>query len=112
MLQTCRQNDLACRYGGEEFVILLPDIDQSGAEALAEQVRAEIESLRIPHVDSPVSPWVTISLGGVTQVPPESQDEPELFCIADAALYQAKRQGRNRVIWSIPTEPCIKPVVS
>lgn len=107
-----RSGDFVARYGGEEFVILLPDIDQSGAEALAEQVRAEIESLRIPHVDSPVSPWVTISLGGVTQVPPESQDEPELFCIADAALYQAKRQGRNRVIWSIPTEPCVKPVAS
>ncbi len=107
-----RSGDFVARYGGEEFVILLPDIDQNGAEALAEQVRAEIESLRIPHVDSPVSPWVTISLGGVTQIPPESQDEPELFCIADAALYQAKRQGRNRVIWSIPTEPCVKPVAS
>lgn len=104
-----RSSDFVARYGGEEFVILLPELEQEGARALAEQVRREIEALRIPHLESPVSPWVTISLGGVTQIPPESQEDPELFCIADAALYDAKHQGRNRVVWARLDQPCLKP---
>lgn len=107
-----RSSDFVARYGGEEFVILLPEIDRTGAKSLAQQVRLEIEDLRIPHVDSPVSPWVTISLGGATQIPPEAQEDPELFCIADAALYVAKHQGRNQVVWAEPEAPCIKPVAA
>lgn len=101
-----RSGDFVARYGGEEFVILLPDVDREGAIALAEHVRVEVEALRIHHVDSPVSPWVTISLGGVTRIPPDNQDSPNLFCAADVQLYEAKRQGRNRVVWAPPDMPC------
>ncbi len=97
-----RPGDFIARYGGEEFVILLSEVDHAGALALAELVRREVEELHMPHEDSPVSPWVTISLGGVTQVPPEHQETPGLFAIADAYLYEAKHQGRNRVVWAPP----------
>jgi diguanylate cyclase (GGDEF)-like protein len=109
-----RSGDFVARYGGEEFVILLMDVDQDGAKALAEHVRREVEELHMPHEDSPVSPWVTISLGGVTQVPPEHQEAPGLFAIADAFLYEAKHQGRNRVVWAPPgtVESGVRPIQS
>lgn len=97
-----RSSDFVARYGGEEFVILLPEVGQAGAQGLAEQVRQEIEGLRIRHQASPVAPWVTISLGGATAMPQDAQEEPELFCTADASLYQAKHGGRNRVAWALP----------
>ncbi|NTV94473.1 MAG: diguanylate cyclase [Thiobacillus sp.] len=97
-----RSSDFVARYGGEEFVILLPEVDREGAHALAEQVRAEIELLRIPHPHSPVQPWITISLGGATETPDDGQSESELFSVADSALYEAKRTGRNRVVWATP----------
>ncbi len=105
-----RSGDFVARYGGEEFVILLPDVDRNGAHALAEQVRQEVEALRIPHPDSPVLPWVTISLGGATRIPQENDEESDLFCVADSFLYEAKRSGRNRVEWAPENSRCqIKP---
>lgn len=97
-----RSSDFVARYGGEEFVILLPEIDRDGAHALAEQVRRDVEALRIPHGHSPVAPWITISLGGATMTPENSQEEQTLFGIADTFLYQAKHDGRNRVAWAPP----------
>jgi diguanylate cyclase (GGDEF)-like protein len=101
-----RSSDFVARYGGEEFVILLPEVDQEGAQALAEQVRQEVAALRIAHPNSPVVPWITISLGGATEIPADTQTEPQLFCVADAHLYQAKRNGRDRVIWAPPASLC------
>lgn len=92
-----RAGDLAARYGGEEFVVLLPGVDRAGALALAEQIRAGCEALALAHPDSPVAPVVTLSLGVAACVPGQDGSVEALLEQADAALYQAKQAGRNRV---------------
>lgn len=98
-LQRCvkRSTDCVARYGGEEFAIILPDTPLIQARNLAEEVRAHIESLKIPHSSSPVKDYVTISLG-VSWTIPHKKDGVDLFIQqADRALYIAKERGRNRV---------------
>jgi diguanylate cyclase (GGDEF)-like protein len=95
-----RPGDFVARYGGEEFVIILPEIDTAGAQALAEQMRAQIEELHIPHAEASF-PWVTISVGGATVIPSENEIDSEFFCRADSRLYDAKHAGRNRVCWAM-----------
>ncbi len=95
-----RPGDFVARYGGEEFVILLPGIDSEGARNLSEHTRADVEAEHIPHAVSEVAPWITISLGGATRFPRDSTPSPELFCLADTYLYEAKHSGRNRVAWA------------
>ncbi|MFM2483328.1 diguanylate cyclase domain-containing protein [Celerinatantimonas sp. YJH-8] len=94
-----RPADIAFRYGGEEMGCLLPDTDQEGAQALAEQLRDHIEQLHIPHVRSKVSDSVTASVGFVTLSPTRLMqvDEKQLIRHCDQMLYQAKHQGRNQV---------------
>jgi diguanylate cyclase (GGDEF)-like protein len=90
-----RKADLAVRYGGEEFAVLLPDTDLHGAMVIAEQIRRSVMDKNITHSGSP-SGHVTISLGCYSFVP-TGLDSMEVFVErADAALYQAKHSGRNR----------------
>lgn len=101
-----RAGDLAARYGGEEFMLLLPATGAADAAVVAETARAEIEALGIPHPDG-ASPSVTASFGVATFVPdrsvPEVAGGPDrLVSAADAALYSAKRGGRNRVEVAAP----------
>ncbi len=93
-----RPGDLVARYGGEEFVAILPCTDRQGAWMIAEVMRARVEALQLPHRASPVADHVTISLGVVSQVPKNVGDPDELQEAADKALYQAKHDGRNRVV--------------
>ncbi|ERT05429.1 diguanylate cyclase domain protein [Lyngbya aestuarii BL J] len=93
-----RPNDLVARYGGEEFVVLLPDTDQEEAIAVAENIRAAIKALNIPHSASEVSDRVTVSIGISTCIPCESQKPYILIEGADMALYRAKQQGRDRFV--------------
>lgn len=95
-----RPGDFVSRYGGEEFVMLLPGIDSEGARILSEHARADIEGEKIPHALSEVAPWITISLGGATRIPQENGESSELFRLADTYLYEAKHTGRNRVAWA------------
>ena len=92
-----RAADLAARYGGEEFVLLLPDVELAAALQLAEEVRAGCEALAIAHPDSGVGGWVTLSLGVAVRTPAVGDDMLALVEEADAALYRAKHEGRNRV---------------
>jgi len=93
-----RAADLVTRYGGEEFAILLPETDGEAARTLAESIREYIESLRIPHPASPLQ-HVTVSIGLASLIPPRDSTNTEEFVrAADAALYDAKRGGRNRVV--------------
>ncbi|MFK3796476.1 diguanylate cyclase [Pseudomonas sp. NPDC088444] len=89
-----RPGDLAARYGGEEFMVVLPETDLRGAYALAEKIRIAIESL--PPYASETHP-VTVSIGVASQRPRSGDKQPQLLADADTALYQAKRNGRNRV---------------
>lgn len=92
-----RPADLAARYGGEEIALLLPNTVGSGAIAVAEQVRAAIESLGIAHSGLGGIDRVTVSVGVATAIPSPDVGEESLLAAADAALYRAKRGGRNRV---------------
>lgn len=94
-----RPGDLAARYGGEEFILLLPQVDANAAKRIGNDIRASVEALHLQHPDSPVGPYVTISLGGMTITPTDGLVDPLFFQQADAALYKAKSAGRNRVVW-------------
>jgi diguanylate cyclase (GGDEF)-like protein len=91
-----RSTDLFVRYGGEEFAALLPNTDAAGAIAVAESIREAIRDLAIPHEQSDVSSIVTVSMGIASMVPCCEKSPNELIVAADRALYDAKRQGRDR----------------
>ena len=93
-----RPDDLVARYGGEEFVVILPETDCAGAVKLAETLRSSIENLKLTHEKSSVSHFVTISLGVSTTIPDPGDSPDRLISKADQALYQAKKEGRNRVM--------------
>lgn len=95
-----RAEDFVARYGGEEFVCLLPGVEREGLALVAEQLRAAVEALQIPHGASATSPWVTISLGAALCQPSPDQPPGSLIDAADAQLYTAKTRGRNRVCLS------------
>jgi len=92
-----RPADLVARYGGEEFAIILPDTPTHAALTLAEDIRKHVESLAIPHETSDVTRHVTVSMGVSGTLPVTGIPVDELLNQADTALYQAKRNGRNRV---------------
>jgi two-component system chemotaxis family response regulator WspR len=94
--QLKRPADLAARYGGEEFALLLPDTDLAGALRVGEACRAGLEQLALPHPGAPRG-LVTMSMGVACIVPGEDDSLEDLIARADAALYEAKRTGRNRV---------------
>lgn len=91
-----RPLDSACRYGGEEFALILPETSRDGANTLAECVRNAVASLQ-HQVGEEVVP-VTISIGTATLFPQRDSSPTSLVKLADQALYQAKGEGRNRVI--------------
>ncbi|GAB1369554.1 hypothetical protein MASR1M42_21060 [Azonexus hydrophilus] len=96
-----RAQDLVARYGGEEFVCLMPECDHPASQNKAEELRAAVVALGIPHADSPTANCVTLSIG-VAVMQPNGENAPEaLIAAADAALYEAKRNGRNRVTASL-----------
>ncbi|EAQ65523.1 regulatory component of sensory transduction system [Marinomonas sp. MED121] len=92
-----RSSDLVARTGGEEFNIILPNTNLDGAYMVAKKVLAAIEALQIEHRGSDVSNVVTVSIGVSSIIPVASFSSRGLMLAADQALYQAKREGRNRI---------------
>ncbi len=92
-----RVSDVAVRYGGEEFAVLLPNTDSAGAGVIAGKIRASVQAKAIPHPASAVDRLVTISLGVATVIPDPSSEPSLLLAKADEALYRSKANGRNRV---------------
>jgi diguanylate cyclase (GGDEF)-like protein len=93
-----RPFDLVARFGGEEFVLLLPETDANGAVQVAGVVRRRLEAKCITHVASAVAPVVTLSIGVASHVPQKGEDPALLVKMSDRALYQAKEEGRNRAV--------------
>jgi len=92
-----RVSDLVARYGGEEFVVILPNTWLAGATEMAERIRAGVQDLAITHEAAAERGVVTVSLGVACMVPTPTSSPSALVEAADAALYRAKRDGRNRV---------------
>ncbi len=91
-----RESDIACRYGGEEFTLIMPGASEEVAMARAEQVRTRVKALRA-ELQGKVTEAVTVSLG-VAMFPRDGADGDELLAASDAALYRAKAAGRDRVV--------------
>lgn len=94
-----RSTDFFARYGGEEFVAIIIGSQAKDAYEQMRKLRREVESLQIPH-NPEVSPWVTVSIGGVTVIPKRGDFYDTYLKMADTMLYDAKRLGRNQVVWS------------
>ncbi|MDF2548691.1 MAG: sensor-containing diguanylate cyclase [Anaerosolibacter sp.] len=90
-------NHFVCRYGGEEFAVILPDTDLQTAEMVAESLRSYVESLQIYHLYGQSGKYVTVSLGVSTIIPSIFSNPQQLIKNTDKALYEAKNYGRNQV---------------
>jgi diguanylate cyclase (GGDEF)-like protein len=97
-----RESDFVGRYGGEEFIVLLPATDREGAYDLAEELRVAVSKLTIPALDLKV----TASFG-VASYPADAGDADTVLRVADRALYSAKEKGRNRV--EVAQQPALEP---
>jgi diguanylate cyclase (GGDEF)-like protein len=95
-----RPGDYPFRLGGEEFGIILTDIDCKNARSMGEKVREGIESLKIEHKGSKILPTLSISIGGICIVPTADMSEDALIHTADTNLYAAKERGRNQVMFT------------
>jgi len=93
-----RPADLAARYGGEEFAVILPETDSKGAQEIANTILQSIRQANIAHASSTVSDTLTASLGAATMTAERDRQPADLVAQADRALYQAKAEGRNRVV--------------
>ncbi len=98
-----RPGDLVARYGGEEFAVILPNTDTKGATHVADEICHTVRTLAIPHQNSQVSSYVTISVGFTTEIPQPDSDLEEMIAAADRALYKAKAVGRDRFVQNILT---------
>jgi len=95
LLKMVRGGDIACRYGGEEFLLILPDFSSSAVEQRAQNLLKQIRALRIPYQGEELT--VTVSMG-VAIFPEHGTDVQEIVSIADRTLYQAKHAGRNQIM--------------
>lgn len=92
-----RARDLVARFGGEEFICLLPETGEEDALLMANKLRAEIEALAIPHLHSVAAPVITISIGVCCMTPQVDEIHQLILSRADEAMYYAKNAGRNQV---------------
>jgi len=92
-----RSRDFFARFGGEEFIIVLPETDEKAARMIAERCRSLIFKAQIPHEKSLVSQMLTVSIGVSTIIPIHSDEAINFIAAVDRQLYQAKETGRNRI---------------
>lgn len=95
-----RPGDELCRYGGEEFAVILPETDEQGALYVAQKIQQAIQKLEItaPKMPDNATSFVTVSLGVAIQIPKVDDKSSALIDQADKALYAAKKQGRNTCV--------------
>ena len=99
------RDDIVCRYGGEEFVAVLPNSGAQGAMAVAVRFRRELAAAGIPHQASTISPLLTASLGIASMPSGNFTSARDLVQAADRALYTAKSRGRDRVVMNAENVP-------
>jgi diguanylate cyclase (GGDEF)-like protein len=92
-----RPGDQVFRYGGEEFICVLPNTDTDGAMTVSENIRKSVAELKISHDRSRVSPYITLSIGVSTIIPLNDTSHGMLIEQADKLLYKAKQAGRNQI---------------
>jgi diguanylate cyclase (GGDEF)-like protein len=102
LLENAREGDVPCRYGGEEFVLVMPGLNAVAARERTETLRRAVEDMQINCGDHAIR--VTISIG-IALFPVHSEDADTLVKYADLALYEAKRSGRNRCVFYTPDLP-------
>ena len=93
-----RATDIVARIGGEEFVVLLPGQDSEKAQQVAQLIQKRLAHTGLVHATSPLSEFVTISVGISAVIPDKYATPLMLFKVADKALYKAKAQGRNKIV--------------
>jgi diguanylate cyclase (GGDEF)-like protein len=91
-----QQSDRVFRYGGEEFALVLPDADLDAAQYVTDQIRQRLMAEAIDHEMSPVNPYITVSIGGISGSLGGTLSMTDYTCLADQALYRAKAAGRNQ----------------
>ncbi|MBI3898356.1 MAG: diguanylate cyclase [Gammaproteobacteria bacterium] len=97
-----RKEDVACRYGGKEFTLILPDAALDATDILTHRLADGLKQLRIEHDGSKLG-LLTASMG-IAVLPQHGDDAKTLLALTDAALYRAKREGRDRIcIAEVPT---------
>jgi diguanylate cyclase (GGDEF)-like protein/PAS domain S-box-containing protein len=99
--KSIRAEDIVCRFGGEEFVVILPTADLDASYARAERIRSKLHDLTVLHQGQSLG-MITVSIG-VASLPLHGTSPNALFAAADAALYRAKREGRDRVVKADPS---------
>ncbi len=92
-----RTSDIAARYGGEEFVLLLPNTPSAGAQVVANNIMRAVDGLKIEHTTSSVADYLSLSIGVATWAQEENMTVNKLIAQADAAVYQAKAEGRHAI---------------
>ncbi len=104
-IKTCikREMDIVARFGGEEFAVILPGTGSKGGVRLAEAIRTSIEML--PSLYGKTACHLTISAGVATMIPTQKEQKETIIAKADAALYQAKSEGKNKVVLYSPRNP-------
>ncbi|WP_461257936.1 diguanylate cyclase [Treponema sp. R80B11-R83G3] len=91
-----RDDDFIARYGGEEFTVVLPNTDDKGAHLIADKMLEKMREIKIPHKASDIADYVTVSIGGTTGIINLLQHGGDYIKAADEALYESKKNGRNR----------------
>jgi len=91
-----RDLDFVARYGGEEFVVILPNTDKNGLHTVAEKILEKVRECKMPHKASHIADCVTVSIGGTTSIVKYFHNAQDYIKAADKALYESKKNGRNR----------------
>ena len=96
-----KNDNYLARYGGDKFVFIMPSADSVKGQATAEKVLKAVSNLRIPHIRSQITDYVTVSIGGITAKPQKDDDIKNFVDLVNKMLCQAKSSGRNKVSWSV-----------